>query len=58
MMEESERIIEAKILHFFHKLKEASKHIGDNSTEGIEAGYWMKEFKEYFDIKEASKGEL
>lgn len=54
----SERITEAKILHFFHRLKEASKHVGANSTEGIEAGYWMKEFKEWFDIKEASKGEL
>lgn len=57
-MIDSERILEAKILHFFHKLKEASKYTGANSNEGIEAGYWTKEFKEYFDIKEASKGEL
>ena len=47
------------ILQFYQKLREASKNYPhDNSTERIEAGYWLKEFKNHFEIEVKYKGEV
>ena len=53
------RKMEAQILSFFNRLRIASEEgWHTNSTEKIEASFWMKEFKEHFDIKVALKGEI
>lgn len=50
------KLLEAKVLSFYLKLKNASSHMGEKSHEGIEAGYWTAQFKEHFKIETHTKG--